>query len=104
MVVQKRIPVAVNKSLDRYFQEKILNVFDHICQLCFIKDDTVTVHHIITRKCKSLRHDARNGVPLCVHCHTYAHKEPSDFRTWASGWLQRNYCIAYEDLKRLSNQ
>lgn len=104
MVIQERMPVAVNKTLDRYFQTSILKTFDHICQKCFFKGDTVITHHIIHRTNPKLRHDARNGIPLCLECHTFAHKEPRKFNEWVSDWLKRNYCITYEDLKRLSNQ
>ena len=119
--------MAVSKSLDRYFQEKVMEAFGGVCQRCLIlpailwsketeniymaevgwsynnKVPAVAVHHIIHRTNPKLRHDARNGIPLCLECHAFAHKEPIKFNEWVSGWLQRNYGITYEDLKRLSN-
>jgi hypothetical protein len=89
------------KSLDRYFQVSILEAFDNICQRCGTQ--AVAVHHIIHRTNPTLRHDARNGVPLCPSCHAFAHSHPCDFNEWVSGWLTMVHGVSYEDLKRLGN-
>jgi hypothetical protein len=44
-------------------------------------------HHIYTRNKKSVRWDLKNGITLCVGCHTFsskfsAHGTPTEFTYW----------------------
>lgn len=56
------------------------------CEVCG-KTHPLNSHHIFSRSNRSVRWDAKNGVCLCVGCHTFsskfsAHKTPTEFTIW----------------------
>jgi len=70
----------------------------HRCLLCGMTgDDNLQCHHIVKRRRKFLRYDYRNGVPLCVGCHQFAHTKAGDMELMRR-FRHYQYCADNEQI------
>jgi 5-methylcytosine-specific restriction endonuclease McrA len=84
------------KYLDKLWAEKVKKRANYKCEYCG-KTKYLNAHHIYSRSNRSVRWDVRNGICLCVGCHSFAnhsaHKAPLDFVEWVTArrgdkWLE----------------
>ena len=70
----------------------------YTCQLCGArngelnangKPTIINAHHIISRRCKALRLDVRNGITLCAGCHKFSPLGPHRGMLIFSEWLRK---------------
>ena len=59
---------------DSDFSKMIYERDGGFCLLC--SKPGSEVHHIFSRRHKSIRHDPENGILLCNECHREAHEKP----------------------------
>jgi hypothetical protein len=61
--------------------------FNHFYYKCGRRDNPATaMHHIIHRGDKLLRHDWRNGLPVCAECHHRIHNT-GGFNKWVENFV-----------------
>jgi hypothetical protein len=71
----KQTPVCSDRWLQKLWRDAVLKNFSHTCFFCgqHIFNVEIECHHLIKRKSFILRHDWRNGIPVCKYvCHNYA--------------------------------
>lgn len=73
------------------------------CAICY--KTPVEIHHIVKRRNAILRHDYRNGIPLCKDCHNKAHtieltndiysliNDDIDYLMGKEAWLFKDYLV-----------
>ena len=59
-----------DRYLQQWWRKAVMAVHGDRCRLCGAQP--VECHHIIKRRYSVLRHDWRNGIPLCAACHSTA--------------------------------
>ena len=65
-----------DRTLQRYWRKAVLLIHGNRCIICGKKkeDSGLESHHLVKRRKRVLKHDAKNGVPVCVgECHQVAH-------------------------------
>ncbi len=71
----------------------------HVCQLCGAREGDLNAngkpvflnaHHLVSRRCKALRLDLRNGITLCQNCHKFSTLGPHRGALFFGEWLIRS--------------
>jgi hypothetical protein len=71
-----------DKTMQKWWRLAVLRANGNQCAVCGLirPDHELECHHLIKRRFRILRHDYRNGVPVCIgDCHRKADAN--------SGWL-----------------
>ena len=77
---------GLDKRLDDAWSKLVKLKAGNKCEVCH-KTRYLNSHHIYSRSKKSTRWHVKNGICLCVGCHTFsssfsAHKTPIEFIDW----------------------
>lgn len=59
-----------DSTLQKHWRLAVKAVHGDACKIC--GERPVQIHHCVKRRYLVLRHDWRNGLPLCVECHAKA--------------------------------
>lgn len=70
MAKYKRQSAPSDGYLQNWWRKAVKRVHGDRCKLCGAQP--VECHHIVKRRYGVLRHDWRNGLPLCAECHAQA--------------------------------
>ena len=70
---------------DRYDKELSFMRTSGICEVC--GNQGIEIHHMITSRDKTIRHDPRNHLFVCRPCHDAAHARPKEFRQYLKSTL-----------------
>ncbi len=64
-----------DRTMQRWWRRAVLTVHKNKCAVCgrIREPEELECHHLVKRRYRILRHDDRNGVPVCKgKCHSYA--------------------------------
>lgn len=64
-----------DRTMQSHWRKAVLKANRNRCAVCGIirADGELECHHLVKRRYRILRHDYRNGVPVCIMgCHRYA--------------------------------
>ena len=64
-----------DRTMQVWWRRAVLRANQNTCAVCgkVRPDNELECHHLVKRRYRLLRHDWRNGVPVCVgECHRYA--------------------------------
>jgi hypothetical protein len=64
-----------DRTMQIWWRRAVLRKHHNICAVCgrVKPDNELQAHHLVKRRYRLLRHDWRNGVPVCAgECHNYA--------------------------------
>ena len=86
---------SLDKQLDNAWSQLVKLLGNKKCAYCNSETDLQS-HHIHTRKNKSTRWDADNGICLCEDHHNYntffsAHQTPNKFMEWMDNFRGREF-------------
>lgn len=70
LVEEGKVTAPTDRTLQRWWRRAVIAIHGERCVLC--GRQPVECHHIVKRRHMVLRHDPKNGVPLCVACHPVA--------------------------------
>jgi predicted restriction endonuclease len=76
---------AETQKLDRLWSSLVRELHGSNCLRCG-SADLVQAAHLVPRRHREVRHDIRNGIPLCWQCHYQHDQENFDALTWARKW------------------
>lgn len=65
-----------------------------LCEVC--GKQGIEIHHMLTSRDKTIRHDPRNHLFVCRPCHDGAHARPKEFRQFLKATLPyrfRDYLV-----------
>jgi hypothetical protein len=76
----KKKQAVSDSTLQRYWRKAVLAYHRNTCIICGLRkpDEELECHHIARRRIAFLRHDYRNGVPVCHECHKIAHTKKGE--------------------------
>ena len=72
---------------DRLWSRAVLDEWANRCAVCGRRHGKIDPHHVVPRQHFRYRHDLRNGIALCVHCHNFdpdvaPHKNAAAWLLW----------------------
>lgn len=68
-------------SADSRWKQNVFALRGSVCMICSQPADDA--HHIAHKGTWPwLRHDPKNGIPLCRGCHDWAHRNEDEFEAW----------------------
>ena len=69
-----------DRTVQRAWRNAVLALHKNRCLICghIRPPEELEIHHIVKRRRLFLRHDWRNGVPLCKACHQVAHTKKGE--------------------------
>jgi len=79
---QAKLRKTLIKKLDTIVARKVKERDNHTCVRCGSNTKQLNACHFYSRSIKSLRWDMDNIICLCVGCHFWAHKNPSELTDW----------------------
>lgn len=81
-----------DSHLQTWWRRAVKAVNGECCIRC--GSDPVEVHHVVKRRHALLRHDWRNGIPLCAACHRWV--ETLAGKLWVADQVDMRYLLAHE--------
>lgn len=84
---------------DQAFSVLIRERAGGLCERCGKKPEKSGLHaaHIFSRRHKATRHDSDNALALCMGCHFWGHRNPTEFLLWVQ---DRMGAEAFEALRQ----
>ena len=96
---KKPSPKTLKNKADKLWSFIIRS--EGFCRRCGRQPGEITLQaaHIISRSYTATRWDLRNGLPLCLGCHHFAHNKPLEFEDFV---LVQIGATVYAELRELA--
>jgi len=83
-----------DSNLQVWWRKAVKAIHGDACKICGAQP--VQIHHMVKRRKVVLRHDWRNGLPLCVECH--AGIDTIKGRNYIAQYLDMDYLSGWESV------
>jgi len=81
--------MKMHLSNDKKDKEAAIKRTGGLCEVCGTRG--IEIHHMITSRDKTIRHDPRNHLFVCRPCHDGAHARPKEFKQYLKSILPYRY-------------